>query len=231
MKVVNSIRLPLTIIAIFWLVEFVELILQTDFHYLGVLPRSPHGIIGVFLSPFLHGGFSHLLSNSSSFFVLCGSVIYFYPRISLKIIIQTYLLTGLGVWLFARGSYLNEMGVSQDTHHIGASGLIYAYAAFLFFSGLFRKDSKSLVLTLGVALLYNGMLYGLVPNQPGISWESHLIGAIVGGIYAYIYRKVDNDLEERDGNERFYIPDEGYQNIENEQFKYVYKEKDSEVLD
>ncbi|MGB0525496.1 MAG: rhomboid family intramembrane serine protease [Flammeovirgaceae bacterium] len=226
MKLVNSIRLPLIIIAIFWLVEFIEVILGLDFHYLGTLPRSSKGVIGIFLSPFLHGGFSHLLSNSSSFFILCGSVIYFYPRISLKIITQTYIFTGIGVWLFARGSYL-ENGISHDTYHIGASGLVYAYAAFLFCSGLFRKDTKSLVLSLAVALLYNGMLYGLVPNQPGISWESHLIGAIVGAFFAYRYRKVESGTEEVIHNERFYIPDEGYQNIENQYMKYEYKENKS----
>lgn len=223
----NSIRLPLTIIAIFWAVEFIEVALNKDFHYLGTLPRTSRGLIGIIFSPFLHSGFSHLLSNSSSFFILSGSIIYFYPKISLKVIVQTYFATGVGVWLFARGSFMAE-GIPQDVYHIGASGLVYAYAAFLFFSGLFRKDAKSLVLTLGVALLYNGMLYGMVPNQPGISWESHLIGAIVGGFYAYVFRKSDNELFEQEKHEQLHLADEGYRNIETSNFKYVYKPKSDE---
>ena len=216
MKFINTFRLPLIIVISFWAVELVEFFQEGDFHKYGVFPRSIHGMIGIFLSPFLHGGFSHLLSNSSSFFILCGSIIYFYPKVSLKVLFQTYIFTGLGVWLFARSSY-----------HIGASGLVYAYASFLFCSGLFRKDAKSLVLTLAVALLYNGMLYGLVPNQPGISWESHLMGAIVGAIYAYIYRKVDNDLLSTDVEDNFLDSNEGYRNIEGDNYKYVFKPKSS----
>lgn len=215
MNFFNTIKFPIICVALFWMVELFEFIAQTNFHYLGVWPRSPHGLIGIFLSPFLHSGFTHLLSNSSSFFVLSGSIIYFYPKISTRVFLYTYLLTGLGVWIFARSSY-----------HIGASGLVYAYASFLFFSGLFRKDTKSLILALSVAFLYNGMLYGLVPNDPGISWESHLIGAIIGAFYAYHFRNRTIGEADEQTTQHYHLPEEGYQALKGKQFRYVYKEND-----
>jgi len=84
------------------------------------------------------------------------------------------------VWLFARSSY-----------HIGASGLVYGFAAFLFFSGLFRKDKSSMALSLLVVFLYGGMVWGVLPVKPEISFESHLFGALTGIVCSYIFRKND----------------------------------------
>lgn len=86
------------------------------------------------------------------------------------------------VWLFARPSF-----------HIGASGIVYGLAAFIFFSGVFRKDVRSYALSLIILFLYGGIVEGLMPNQIGVSWESHLAGAVSGGILAYIYRNTDRD--------------------------------------
>lgn len=89
-----------------------------------------------------------------------------------------YILTGIAVWLFARPVY-----------HIGASGVVYGLVSFIFWSGIFRKQVRSIILALIVTVLYSGMFLGILPNEDGISWESHLLGAFVGIIVAFIYRK------------------------------------------
>ncbi|MFW6225222.1 MAG: rhomboid family intramembrane serine protease [Bacteroidota bacterium] len=89
-----------------------------------------------------------------------------------------YLVCNLLVWLLARPSI-----------HIGASGIIYGLAGFLIFFGIFRKDFKSLFISIIITLFYGGLVYGIFPNQPGISWESHLLGGITGAFFAMQFSK------------------------------------------
>ena len=96
-----------------------------------------------------------------------------------KVFVICYFLTNVLVWLFARPSL-----------HIGASGIVYGIAFFLIFYGFFKKDFKSLLISLIIIFFYGGLVYGLFPNQPGISWESHLIGAIVGGYTAMNFAQI-----------------------------------------
>ena len=224
MKIIRTLRLPLIAVAIFWAVELWELFFHIDFDSLGVYPRSLYGLIGIFFMPFLHGGLGHLLSNTASFVILSGSLLFFYPRISKQVLWQSYLMTGLGVWLFARSEQVIDGRLIMNIRHIGASGLIYAYAGFLFFMGVFRRDRKSLAISLSIAIIYFGLWQGLVPNQPGISWESHLIGAVVGVILAYAYRKVIPAPEIDEPLSPYLSSEDGYRNIETEYFRYVYKE-------
>ena len=161
-----------------WIVEISEQVLGVSFSRLGVLPRSPNGVAGIFLSPFLHGEWKHIVSNSLPFFVLSSILFLAYRNMSYVVFISIYVLTGLFVWLLARGG----------TYHIGASGLVYGLFGFIFFSGIFRMDLKSIGISLIVAFFYGGMVYGVFPGQPGISWESHLLGAVAGAGLAYAFR-------------------------------------------
>ena len=147
----------------------------------GIIPRYTGNLKGILTAPFMHGGWSHILSNSAPMAVLCMMLFYFYRKIAWVSYILIHVLCGFAVWMFARGS----------TVHIGASGVIYGLVAFIFWNGIFRKDIKSIILLLIVTILYSGMLYGIVPNQPGISWESHLFGGLVGILVAYIMRGYD----------------------------------------
>ena len=226
LKLFDTIRIPFLLVSIFWLIELGELA-WGDISFLGVAPRSLKGVAGIFFMPFLHGGFGHLFSNTPSFIILCGSIIYFYPKIAGKFLLYSYLLTGMGVWLFARAE-TSYHGFA--VHHIGASGVIYAYAAFLFFSGVFRREVKSLSISLAVAVLYSGMLQGIVPNAPGVSWESHLIGATIGTALAYHFRLASSQLSdaqleaEKQNPEPEFNSDSGYQPLENEWMRYEYGE-------
>ena len=154
-----------------------------DFSYLGTYPRTSFGFRGVFFSPLLHGDFSHLISNSIPFFVLSALIFFFFPRVAWKSILMIYFLTGLAVWGFGRSVF-----------HIGASGVVYGLVAFVCWTGIFRRNIKSIVLSLIVAFFYSGMFLGILPNQEGISWESHLLGGLVGIFVAYWFRyQIEND--------------------------------------
>ena len=147
---------------------------------MGILPRDGFGLMGIITAPLIHGDFSHLISNTFPIIVLGWIVFFFYPKISFFLFTFVYIITGLLVWLLAR-----------EVYHIGASGLVYGFVSFLFFSGIFRRDNKSVALALIITFLYGGLVWGVLPGMKGISWESHLFGAIAGLVAAYIFRKVD----------------------------------------
>lgn len=172
--------IPLIFPGLIWIVYLVSALFNLSFVTLGVLPREISGLVGIFFSPLIHENFSHLFSNTLPLIVLGYGVFYFYPHAAYKVILFIYLLTGSLVWLFARTAY-----------HIGASGIVYGFVAFIFFSGLFRRDNKSISLALVVIFLYGGLVWGIFPGQENISWESHAFGALSGIISAFIYRKID----------------------------------------
>jgi hypothetical protein len=104
---------------------------------------------------------------------------YFYNKIAREVFLWIYFMTGIWVWIVAR-----------DAYHIGASGLVYGLVAFLLFSGLFRRDARSIAISLVVIFLYSGMLAGILPTSSSISWESHLLGAFAGLFCAFYFRNI-----------------------------------------
>ncbi len=163
---------------IVWVVYTLETLLGLDFSSFGILPRTTHGLIGIFTAPLIHGNSVHIISNTIPLLFLGWTLFFFYESIARKVFIICYFLTNILVWVFARPSL-----------HIGASGLVYGIAFFLILYGFFKKDFKSLAISAILIFFYGGLVYGLFPNQPGISWESHLIGAIVGGYTALHFSK------------------------------------------
>ena len=124
----KSLLIPGSFVILLWIILIVQETFNLNFPYeLGLHPRTFSGLIGVITSPLIHAGYTHLLSNTLPLFLLSAGIIYFYPETAYKVISIIYISTGLLVWLFARSVY-----------HIGASGLIYGFAAFLFFSGIFK---------------------------------------------------------------------------------------------
>ena len=141
-------------------------------------PREWEHWTGVFTYPFLHGDLEHLWNNTATFFTLNGLLFYFYRSIAARTWILLYLLSGVGLWIFAKGG-----------NHIGASGINYALAAFLFTSGVVRKSQLLLRVTLLVAFLYGGMVWWMLPIDEHISWEGHIAGAVSGLLMAMVFRK------------------------------------------
>jgi membrane associated rhomboid family serine protease len=173
----ESFSIPFRMVFIMWAVFFVGIFYEYEIAIFGVYPRTLFGLVGIFTMPFVHGSYSHLIANTFPLLFLGATLFYFFNRIAVNVFFSCYFATGLLIWIFARESF-----------HIGASGVIYAIAAFLMFFGLFRKDIKSLLISVVIMLMYGGMVYGIFPNQPGVSWDSHLIGGIVGTTIAYRFR-------------------------------------------
>lgn len=216
MTLAKSFGLTLCVVLVFWAVRLLEIYTDAHLTYsLGLYPRTIFGLVGIFTSPFVHGDWFHLLSNAVPFTILGGGILFFYPLLAKKVILYIYLLTGMSVWLFARPSF-----------HIGSSGLVYGFAGFLFFSGFFRRDIKSISVALAVAFLYGGLIMGIFPASTGVSFESHLFGVISGGICAFSYKNIKEEHEE--AIEKEIVTDtifEGYRNIEGKKYKYVLKER------
>lgn len=145
----------------------------------GIIPRTSNGLIGILASPFLHGGIWHLASNTLPLIVLLTVLNYFYPKKALQVMIFIILVGGIFVWLFARSA-----------NHIGASGLIYGLAGFLIANGILERKLISIMVSIGVAFLYGGLIWGLIPSlKSHISWEGHLFGAIAGVLVAFLLKK------------------------------------------
>lgn len=172
--------IPLTFPIVIWVIHLIAYFFSISLSQFGVLPRNIYGLIGIITSPLIHGSFSHLISNTAPLIILGISIFYFYPKKAYASFLVIYLGTGILVWLLGR-----------EVYHIGASGIVYGYVSFLFFNGLFRKDNKSIALSLLVVFMYGGLVWGILPGMKGISWESHFFGAVMGLIAAFIFRKID----------------------------------------
>lgn len=221
----RSIYYPIGLCLFLWFIKAVEWMLAIDFGSLGILPRTLEGVSGILFSGFIHGDVFHLMSNTIPLVLLGGAIIYFYDRKGFRIILFLYLVTGLAVWVFARPAY-----------HVGASGLVYGMLSFLLFRGLIRRDRQALAISFTVFILYGGSMFsGLMPEDSRISWESHLIGFVLGFFCAIFYRKgsliavVKDDPDELDQTsaleENHSTTVDG--NNEPITFRYSYKEKNS----
>jgi len=186
-KFIHSLVFPGFFLFLIWFIKFVEFGLQTRFTALGVYPLKVEGLIGILTSPLIHADINHLTDNSIPGFFLSLALFYFYREVAYKVFFLIYFITGTLVWIFGR-----------DAYHIGASGVIYGLAAFLFVSGIIKRNRHLLSISLLVSFLYGSMVWGLLPFDYKVSWESHLMGAITGIITAIIYRHEGPQPEVRD---------------------------------
>lgn len=167
-------------LAVLWLIEIVDTFLGGRLDTYGIRPLSFSGLDGLLFAPFLHAGFEHLIANSLSFAVL-GFVTYVVVSALrfLAVVVVTGLTSGLGAWLLgAPGSVV-----------VGASGVIFGLLGFLLVRGLFVRSLGSILVSVGVLLLYGGMLTGVLPGVPYISWQAHLFGFLGGVVAAWLMRR------------------------------------------
>ena len=159
-------------VVLMWSIEVVDLV-AGDLDAYGIRPRDTDALSGIFAAPFLHGGFVHLVGNTLPLLTL-GGLIALGGLLRIAAVSAIVAVTsGLGVWL------IGEPG----TLHIGASGLVFGYAAYLVARGLLTRDLFHLSVAVVVIVLYGTtLLLGLLPAL-GISWQGHLFGA-VGGVLA-----------------------------------------------
>ncbi len=170
--------IPFLMVAFMWLVKGAELLFDTNFHFLGIFPGRLTALSGIITSPFIHSGLRHLFNNTIPLFILGTALFYFYSEVSFRVLLRVTLLTGLAVWITGRPAW-----------HIGASGIVYGLASFLFVSGIIRRHIPLMALSLLVAFVYGEMVWGIFPGfRLEISWESHMLGAAAGVIMAVWYR-------------------------------------------
>lgn len=193
--IIQQLLFPISVVALMWFVKIVEVTKGIKFTRWGIFPRDLDGLIGIITCPFIHSDWQHLMSNSLPMLMLMGIVMVFYRRVAIPSILITTVLTGFTVWLFARESY-----------HVGASGVVYGLVSFLAWTGVFRRNLKSIILSLVILVMYGGYFHGIVPTKEGVSWESHLFGGLVGIFTAFLFKNVreDDELERPDpwANER-----------------------------
>lgn len=178
-KLLLSIIIPGILIFLMWLVKIIEVLFEIDFSGFGIYPLTARGLPGIIFSPFIHADINHLFNNSLPLFFLSVALFYFYSEVALKIFTWTFFLTGLLVWIAGR-----------EVWHIGASGLVYGLASFLFFSGIIRRYFRLIALSLLIVFLYGSMVWGIFPGiYKNVSWESHMLGFFSGVVLAVWYRK------------------------------------------
>lgn len=191
----------------------------------GVIPRYKIGIQGILLAPLFHSTWEHLFNNIFPLLVLGFMVFSFYKKVAYLLLSMGWLLTGTLVWLFADTGIL-----PSDNHvgcHIGASGIVYMLAFFIFASGVLRKSLPLIAVSLVVVFLYGGMLWGIFPEevivytteQENISWESHFFGALVGVFFAFVWRKFGTQKK------KFSWQNKDHYNVEDEELWQRYLDK------
>ena len=195
----KNLILVFALLSVLWVVQFIQYFGFFDFTPYGNWPHHHEGLKGIIFSPFIHGSFDHLISNTLPMLVLLTVLLNAYPTIAIPVLVFVHLLSGFMVWSFA----------PPDTVHIGISGIIYGIAAFLVASGIFRRDRLSMTIAILVGLIYGSMIWGFIP-QPGISWQSHFFGALSGLVIAYLLRNTDRpplteiELEKPEEDKHFF---------------------------
>lgn len=144
------------------------------------MPLEVSGLLGIFTAPLVHGSLEHIFNNTFAILILASFLYYGYPKSWWKVLTLVWILSGVGVWLFAR-----------QANHIGASGVTHGLFFFLFVASIFRRDKSSVAIMMIAFLLYGGMTMTIFPREEGISFEYHFFGALAGVIAAFIWRNSD----------------------------------------
>ena len=205
----NTFVIPLIIVLLMSIIKMLEVNNGYNLSYLGVYPKNIKGISGILFSPFIHSSVKHLFNNIIPLFFLFSAMIHFYNSLAYIIYISIHIFSGVLLWFIGR-----------EVFHIGASGIVYGLASFMFFSGVIRKNIQLLSFSLLITFLYGSMVWGIFPEtvKKGVSWEAHLSGTIIGIINSILflnqgpqkkrYEWEEDDEEDSEENEN----DEGNEN-------------------
>ncbi len=177
---VLAVKLSFGLLLVVWAVFLFEQVSGLNLIQYGLRPREPAGLLGLITTPLLHFNLAHITSNSLPLMVGGTLMLFLYPNSALRALPLLFVGTGALAWLFARSSI-----------HIGASGLIYGLLAFVFASGVLRRDLRSIGAALAVWFMYGSMLWGILPAGRSTSWELHLSGLVLGVALAWWFRRWD----------------------------------------
>ncbi|MCH9643962.1 MAG: rhomboid family intramembrane serine protease [Gammaproteobacteria bacterium] len=165
----------LMLLAILWLIQFINAVSRYRLNYLGVFPRRLSGLPGIIFYSFLHGSFEHLFMNSMALFILLNLVLLYGMHTFVVVSVIIILLSGVLLWLFGRPSI-----------HIGASGLVMGYWGFVLF-GAYHEGTVLAILIALICLYYlRGLFVNLFPAGKSVSWEGHVFGFLAGISASYL---------------------------------------------
>jgi membrane associated rhomboid family serine protease len=172
--------LSLGFVGLLFLLQLTSFALDVDVDDLGVRPRRWIGLVGILFAPLLHSGFGHFFSNAPALVVMGTAMLYLYPASARIVLPAVYFGPGIAVWLLGR-----------DSSHLGSSGVLYGLFAYVLTAGLLRRDRRALSASLLVVFLYGASIWGVLPLQPSVSWETHLAAALIGVACALALRHRD----------------------------------------
>ena len=176
----ERLRPIITFVIAIWVIQIVNWILgYRPTVWFGLEPRDFGGLIGIPLSPLLHGGFTHTAANTVPLLMLGGMAAMAAPKRFIEASIIIVLVGGILVWLLARGG---------NRVHVGASGLVFGYFGFIVALGVVERSFRAILAAAAAAMLYGGLILGVLPGDPRVSWESHLFGALAGVAAAWMLR-------------------------------------------
>ena len=199
-RILYAFFFPALLVILLWLIWLLEKGWGANWFQWGIYPGKIGGLIGIITSPFIHSDIKHLFSNTVPLLVLTWCLFYFYKDLGYLVFPVLWIFSGVFTWVLGR-----------DSWHIGASGIIYSLASFLFFSGIFRRHIPLMAVSLIIVFLYGSTVWNMFPIaeivDPSVSWEGHLSGAISGVFCAVIFRKQGPQKPEEEEEE---------ENVENE---------------
>ena len=174
----QQIKFVLSIFVILSVIELINLFTGRMLNQLGTIPRYVPGLRGIVLGPFIHGSLQHYFSNIVPICIFSYLLLQYgvkrYTLVSLWIILSA----GVLVWLFGRAA-----------SHVGVSGVIYGYFGYLVLAGFLSGKFKLMLISVLVAFFYGGLIWGVLPSTPFVSWESHLFGFLAGLVAAKLWAK------------------------------------------
>lgn len=180
-------RIALAFVVLIWLIQLSDWALDLGPGDLGIRPRQFAGLPGILFAPLLHGDFVHLIDNTLPLLVLGTAMLYLYPSSARKVLPAIYFGPGIAVWLFA----------GAGSVHIGSSGLIYGLASYVLVAGLIRRDRRAIAASLLVCFMYGALVWGVLPIERRVSWETHLAAALIGLALAIALRRLDLPVRKR----------------------------------
>jgi membrane associated rhomboid family serine protease len=175
-----AVKIAFGFVALIWLIDAMQWALDLEPDPYGIRPRELAGLPGVLFAPLVHSGFAHLVANSPPLVVVGVAMLFLYPNSALRVLPAVYFGPGIVVWVLGRESV-----------HLGASGLVYGLVAYVLAAGLLRRDRRAIAASLAVYFMYGSLVWGLLPSQFGVSWETHLAATLIGVAFAIALRRLD----------------------------------------
>ncbi|WP_339769053.1 rhomboid family intramembrane serine protease [uncultured Paraglaciecola sp.] len=182
----NSILASSAFVVLLWCIKSAEILFSMDLHMFAVYPQKLSGALGIVTAPLIHGSLEHIYSNTLPLLVLLTALLYGYPRSRMRVLLSVWLMSGLGVWFFAR-----------DAYHLGASGISHGIFFYLLVVGILRRDKSSVAIMMIAFFMYGGMTMSIFPREPGISFEYHLFGGISGALVALFWYRLDPKQQDK----------------------------------